>query len=261
MRPGPAAVCRGTVTHRRASPRVHEFTYPVSYVWFDPDRPAALTDHHWAWSDRRPAPVRYRRADYGAEPAGSLVQAALADLAGPLGRRPSGPVRMLSQVRRFGWLFNPLTVFLAWDGEDGPGPVGAVLEVTNTPWKQRTRYAVGLVPDGDASGRWTARFPKRLHVSPFLDEQHVYDLTITGAADRLVVGLDVRRCDGEGALDAEAVLRTRLDVRRTPADRRALRRALCSAPVSTYQVSAAIHLQALRLWRAGVPFVAHPGRA
>ena len=57
-------------------------------------------------------------------------------------------------------------------------PVGAVLEVTNTPWKERHRYAVELVAasdrvDGDAT-RLRGRVRKAMHVSPFLDEEFDY---------------------------------------------------------------------------------------
>ena len=167
MNPGPAAICEGTVLHRRLTPVRHEFSYPVSYVWLDPDAPDNLCRHHPLWSATRPAPARFRRSDYGDGSVRSLATQVRADLADTLGYGPDGPVRMLTQVRRWGWLFNPITVFLAWDSE-ADDPVGAVLEVTNTPWKERHRYPVELRPNGP--GSVTARTPKALHVSPFLDE-------------------------------------------------------------------------------------------
>lgn len=73
MRAGGAAVCAGAVVHRRRHPVVHEFTAPLSQVWIDPDDPAALCDQHPLWSASRPAPARFRRADYGGTAAGSLA--------------------------------------------------------------------------------------------------------------------------------------------------------------------------------------------
>ncbi|MGF1599280.1 MAG: DUF1365 family protein [Acidimicrobiales bacterium] len=255
--PGPAAVCPGTVLHHRHAPADHRFTYPVTYVWFDPHDPDDLCRHHRLWSVRRPAPVRYRRADYldgGTDPLGAAVRRRVADA---LGVAPDGPIRTLTQLRTWGWLFNPITVHLLWPADDptppttddnptqpttgpdatrptggdgsphpgpaagGAAPTAALIEVTNTPWKERHFYPVALTATtttgdsatGDTTTEGTttgdsatgdgwaveARFAKVLHVSPFLDEDHHYRLRVVdtaapgGAAGvrRLRVALDV----------------------------------------------------------------------
>jgi DUF1365 family protein len=261
MTPGPAAVCPGTVYHRRGAPSVHEFTYPVSYVWLDPDRPDQLCDAHPWWSAAHPAPARFRRRDYGVRATGSLTDAALDELTPVLGGRPAGPVRMLTQTRRWGWLFNPITVYVVWDdgaSEDASedvatsttDPVGLVLEVTNTPWKERVRYPVRLGRHGD----WlVGATDKRLHVSPFLDEAHRYDIRLRSDDGGLELSIDVVPHGAESP-----VVRTSLDVERRPADRAALSSALAHPAASTLRVSLGIHVQALRLWLKRVPVVAHP---
>lgn len=190
MRPGPPAICPGTVMHHRFAPADHRFTYPVTHVWIDPDHPEALFGAHPLWSSRRPAPVRFRRRDYldgGDAPLGPAVRRALVPA---LGREPTGPLRMLTQPRTWGWLFNPITIHLAWDapagdtGGDPPGPVAALLEVTNTPWKERHLYPVALQAADDGAERYEATFDKTLHVSPFLDEDHRYHLTVASAPGR-----------------------------------------------------------------------------
>lgn len=250
--PGAAAVCPGTVYHRRSAPEVHEFTYPVSYVWLDPDDPDQLCGEHPWWSSTRPAPARFRRRDYGASASGSLAGAALDDLAPAVDHRPSGPVRMLTQTRRWGWLFNPITVYVVWDDGAGAGrdPIGLVLEVTNTPWKERVRYSVPLRRDGD----WLVGVTdKELHVSPFLDESHRYDIRLRSIGDAIELAIDVVP-DGADA----PIVRTALEVDRRPADRAALTAALARPVASTHRVSWGIHAQALRLWLKRVPFVLHP---
>ncbi len=277
MTPGVPSVCSGTIRHRRTEPAVHEFDHPMSMVWIDPDHPNDLCRHHRLYSASRPAPVRFDRDDYGDErtaPLGLLVRD---DLEEALGRRPDGPIRMLTQIRHFGWLFNPITVFLAWDGDD-PEPVGAVLEVTNTPWHERHRYAVALhspAPGGDGpclidrpaghSERTmrTARFSKELHVSPFFGEDFDYVLGVessdpTGDEEDGDIRIDLQliaRSDDRLALD------TSLELDRSPATRRSLGRSLRSAPLSTHRVSGGIHRQAARLLSKRVPFVAHPKRS
>ncbi|MGK2958993.1 MAG: DUF1365 domain-containing protein [Acidimicrobiales bacterium] len=253
MTPGFPALCEGTVAHRRTVP-AHEFVYPSSLVWLDPDDPGQLCDLHPAWSADRPAPVRFRRGDYGGEPIGSLSVEARRDLIPTLGYEPVGPVRMLSQLRRWGWLFNPVTFYFVWDGPEESisqvtRPVGVVLEVTNTPWKERIRYPLALTDRGETL---SSEFEKVMHVSPFLGMDYRYQLSIQDRDDRIALDIDV--VDPE----CQLVLHTALRLRRQTATRGGLGRSLRSVPLATYRVSAGIHAQAARLKAKGVPFVAHP---
>lgn len=247
MRAGCAALCSGTVRHRRLHPTEHEFDYPTAHVWIDPDRPQDICDLSRLWSEQRPAAVRFRRDDYGnggTEPLGEQVRRDLDDC---LGYRPTGPVRMVSQLRRWGWLFNPITIFLAW-GDDPDVPIGAVLEVTNTPWKERHRYAVALSAVDD---HWRAEFRKQLHVSPFLGAEFDYRLSIADRDDRFVASIDVLDPSGSPTLS------TLLDTTRRPATPRTVARSTFTPIAPTHRVSLGIHVQALRLWLKRVPFVPH----
>lgn len=240
--------------HRRIVPAPHRFTQSISQVWIDPDHPEQLCDLHPAWSHRRPSPVRFRRADYGDLPTGSLTEAARRDLEPTLGRAPRGPVRMLSQIRRWGWLFNPITFFFVWDEPRDhlsvpQRPVGAILEVTNTPWKERIRYPLVFDASDDCL---TAEIDKAMHVSPFLGMDHRYRLRVQDRDDAVAVGIDVVDLTGR------AVLHTELRLRRRRATRRLLGQSLRSQPCPTHRVSAGIHHHATRLWAKGVPVVAHP---
>lgn len=250
MKAGPAALCEGEVWHRRNRPASNEFTYHISHVWIDPDRPNELTDRHRLWSSTHMAPGRFRRSDYGLEPTGSLVGQVRSELTTVLGYRPTGPVRMLGQARRWGWMFNPITLFLAWH-TDPDVPVGAVAEVTNTPWKERTHYPVPLANVG--SRQWRSDFDKTLHVSPFLDEDFGYRLLITDREPDLEVRLDVVRPDCD-----EPIVETAMRVTRSEPTSAALTRTLTRGALSTRIVSLGIHLQAARLAAKGVPFVPHP---
>ena len=164
---------------------------------------------------------------------------------------------MLSQVRRWGWLFNPISFFFVWDRpSDGApasqGPVGAVLEVTNTPWKERIRYPLVLEA---SDGYFTAECDKAMHVSPFLDMDHRYRLSVQDRDD--IVAVDIAVVDGSGC----EILHTRLRLDRRQATRQLLGESLRSQPLPTHRVSAGIHGQAARLWAKGVPVIRHPTKS
>lgn len=257
MRPGDAAVCPGEVFHRRHAPTTHSFRYPVSYVWLDPDCPKDLCRPHPLWSASHPAPARFRAGDYGDGSEMSLAEVVRNELTLVIGRRPTGEIRMLTQVRRWGWLFNPITLFVVWDA-DPDNPICAVLEVTNTPWKQRLRYPIALSTETDREGIrcYAGRVAKALHVSPFLDESHEYLIRLRDrGAGSFSVSIDVIP---HGA--NEPTLVTELRVERRPVTRSALSRALFSEFAPTHRVSFGIHAQAVRLWLKRVPFVPHPSK-
>ena len=75
-----------------------------------------------------------------------------------LGRRPSGPIRLLTHLRSWGYVQNPVSFYYCFD-TTGRRVESVVAEVTNTPWGDRHCYAVGGT-DGPAGGTLRARFPK-----------------------------------------------------------------------------------------------------
>jgi DUF1365 family protein len=238
----------GTLRHRRFGPTARSFDRQVSYAYLDLASIPADLDRLPLWSARRPAPVRFRRRDYfdGSDrPLDDAVRSLVADRTGV---RPNGPIGLLTQLRRSGWLFNPMSVYFCHDAE-GRQVETIVLEVTNTPWKERCWYVIVVDPDRPA-GPWD--FPKQLHVSPFLAMDLTYRLRAAGPDDRLTLRLEDRRGD-------DLVFAADLALRWVALDRR---RAVLSAlrrPLSTWQVSAAIYTHAARLWARRVPLHRHPG--
>ena len=122
-----------------------------------------------------------------------------------------------------------------------------MLSVTNTPWGERTEYVIDTRSNPAA---WSDRFAKAMHVSPFMGMDQTYLLDATAPAEDLRLTLRTEE-------DGEVVFAADLDLTRRPADRAGLGHVLWRYPLMTLRVSLAIHLQALRLWRKGVPFHRH----
>jgi uncharacterized protein len=137
-----SALYFGSVRHRRHEPVPHRFTYRLFMVYLDLSEIDDAFAGRWLWSATRPALARWRRSDYFGDPARPLDQE-VRDAVRESGRpRPSGPVRMLTHLRYFGYIQNPVTLYYCFspDGET----VDAVLaEITNTPWGERHHYVVG----------------------------------------------------------------------------------------------------------------------
>lgn len=237
-----SCIYEGVVAHRRWEPVEHAFRFPLFMMYLDLDELPRVFRGRWLWSDSRPAPARFRRRDHLGDPAVPLDRAVRDLVEARCGRRPRGPVRLLTHLRYLGHGFNPVSFYYCL-APDAEGLEAVVAEVTNIPWKERHCYVV--TPRRPAG-------PKEFHVSPFLEMDLVYRWTLAAPDRTLRLGIEARRPDGRRLFGAA------LSLRRVEIDGRSLARVLARYPILTAQVTAAIYFQAWRLRRKGAPVFPHP---
>jgi DUF1365 family protein len=239
-----SALYVGRMTHTRRGPKRHAFGYRLHMLFLDLDE-----------IDRRLpiGPLRRGRAgwlsfcrrDYLGDPARPLREEVLDLVEARLGIRPAGPVRLLTQVRCLGYVFNPVSFYYCY-GTDGTTLEAVVAEITNTPWQERHAYVLSA-----REGEVRASFPKAFHVSPFFDLAQRYRWLITTPAKRLVVTM-VNEEQGRDVFSAT------LQLERRPLTAGGLWLATLRQPLMTWRIHLGIYVQALRLWWKGTPYVEHP---
>lgn len=254
-----SAIAVGRLRHRRFAPRSHAFSYRVHHLLVDVDRLDRLDADVGGLGHRRRAVVSLHDGDHlGDEP---LPLRLKLDrwLVGRGVDPPAGRVLLWANPRILGYGFNPVSWWFCHDPDDVLRVV--VAEVHNTFGDQYAYVLDDL--ETSAAGRVTARRSKRFHVSPFLpieplDYRFVIRpprLSADGSGpvhgSRIAVHMDVT---GPGGKVFDATLGETLH----PLTTWTLARTLVTHPLMTLRTTAAIHRQALVLWRKQVPFHRRP---
>jgi DUF1365 family protein len=270
---GPAtsasAIYVGSVRHRRFDVRAHEFRYRLALAYIDLDELPMLLGGRLLAS--HPGPARFRRRHYLGDEHVPLVDAVRNVVADRAGVRPSGPVRVLTNLSSFGHCFNPVSFYYCMD-EAAESVEAVVAEVTNTPWGERHAYVLARAdeqPGAQRSRSAERRSPgvsrpgpqagsvlagtsiKALHVSPFMGMDQRYEWRVSVPSETLSVRIASSR---EGTLAFDATL----SLRRQELTKATLARMNVRYPAGALRMLALIYVQALRLKLKGVPVHSHP---
>lgn len=248
-----SAIYVGRIQHRRHHPAHHAFSYRMFQPLLDLDELDTVFDQRWLWSVDRPNVASMQRRDFHGDPDVPLGEAVRDTVAVRLGRRPTGPVRLLGHLRYFGYSFNPVSLYYGYH-DDGHTLDWVLAEITNTPWRQRHSYVLPVSGSRRRGDMLEWDFDKRFHVSPFLPMQRRYRWRLQAPAQQLRVHMEV-------ASTARREFDATLTMQRHEIDAATLARCLMRFPLMTGRVITAIHWQALRLWLKGVPVHDHPDTA
>jgi DUF1365 family protein len=238
-----SALYAGTVMHQRLRPRRHHLSYGVFYLLLDLDEIETLARSSWLFRLGRLGLFSFNAPDHG-DGSDTPLKLQVAEHLRAAGIVPDGgPIRLLTLPRILGYAFNPISVYFCHRRD---GALAAVLyEVTNT-FGDRHSY---LIPVDSTETPILQHSQKALHVSPFLDNDMHYNFRLIPPDER--IDLAITGLDDEGPM----IVAT-LEATRRPLTDGALLRVLLAYPLMTLKVIAAIHWEALRLWRKGL--AVHP---
>ena len=242
-----SGIYRGWVRHRRYTPAQNNFKYRVYMMYLDLDELEKVFSMSPLWSLSGWAPALFRRSDFHGDPAIPLKESVHKTVFEKTGERIKGPVRMLANLRYFGYNTNPLCTYYCFD-EQGESLRYIVAEVTNTPWGERHAY---VLPCAGQEKKQNFCFDKRFHVSPFNELNMEYHWRSCTPGKNLLLHIENWR-EGKCIMDASMVLQ------RQSLSAHSLNRIVVHFPFMTVKVIAAIYWQAVKLFLKKVPYVHHP---
>lgn len=243
-----SGVFKGWVNHRRLYPTAHEFSYSVFMFYLNIDeieQMSFLNTSSRKWNLFKP--WIWKREDYF-DGSSQPLREIICQWVSSQGYTPtSGPITLLTNVRCFGYLINPISVYFMFDN-DGENIKYIIAEVTNTPWGERKHY---LIHCDDNNRVENYLFDKAMHVSPFhgMDLQYVWRSNVT--EKQLDIHLLCNR-------DDERVFDATLSLQRQSFSKNRLKKLFVEHPCMTMKVVWGIYWQAFKLFLKKVPIFPHP---
>lgn len=246
-----SAIYEGEVRHDRLTPRRHAFRQRLYLMFLDLEELPELFRGRLFWSAKGWNLSSFRRSDYLGDPERPLREAVLERVEAELGRRPEGPVRILTQLRTFGYVFNPVTFYYC---HEASGELGAVVaEITNTPWRERHAYVLDVRQAARRAGALRWSFDKDFHVSPFFDMDQIYDWAFREPGEQVTVDMTNQE-------RGRPVFHASFHGTRKPLSTWNLARVLMRYPLMPLRAHLAIYWHAALLWMKRTPFFTHPDK-
>jgi len=242
-------IYEGTVMHQRLRPVRHRFRYRVFSLLLDLDELPDIARTSWLLRIERLGILSFRAGDHGRRDGSPLKPWALGELAAA-GIDGVVRIELLCFPRMWGFVFNPLSVYFAYDADDRM--IAVLYEVKNTFGGQHA-YALEVSPDaGGPDGRIHHAAEKNFYVSPFIDMEAAYHFSLQRPDETLE--LVIRETDAQGLFFVASQ-----SGKRCLLTDRALAACLFRNIAMTFKVIGGIHVEALRLWLKGAPY--HPKTA
>jgi len=238
-----SGIYEGIVTHTRLSPKRNHFSYRVYMSYIDLAEQASFFSLSKLWSNKGFNLAWFRRSDYLSPKIESLDKAVRDCVEDATGERVIGPIRVLTNLRIFGFLMNPITCYYCFDKDENLRYI--VAEVTSTPWRERIPY---VIPCSDNASIHEHSFDKKMHVSPFMPMDMQYAWSSNTPSNDIVINLQNRE---EGKLCFHA----NLALQKKTVSAAVLNHILLAYPLITVKIGVAIYWQALVLFLKGIPLV------
>lgn len=234
------------VMHNRLAPKQHKFMYNIFMFYLDIDVLDALAKKLRLFSRNRFNVFNFRDDDHFKFPKGDTrnsqtVRENLNQYLAEKNILPPEKVFLLTHVRMFGHVFNPVSFYFCFDGQDSCSYV--ITEISNTFGEMKF-----FLIDKNNTGIFEQNEVKYFYVSPFTELDTEFEFRYKIPDEKLNMQINVKDKTG-----GKFFISTLTGKRKTLSDRQLLLYVF-RFPFVTLKVIGGIHWQAFRLWLKKVPY-------
>jgi len=240
----------GRVMHARVSPFRHRFEYRVFSAFLDIDRIRELAAETSLFSYNGFNLFSFYDRDHGSKDGSALRPWAEQMLRDAGIKAPIDRIKLLCYPRILGYVFNPLSVYYCYGLDQRL--IAMIYEVSNT-FGEEHCY-VGQVSQAPGHEFFHVQETQKVfYVSPFIEVSGQYLFRFDLPESKLRLSVQQRE-------NGKPLLFTNFSGLFRPFSSKALAAAFFRYPLMTLKVIAAIHWEALRLWRKGAKYVPQPAK-
>jgi len=238
----------GEVMHARLKPFGHRFVYTVFSLLIDIDKLGEAKRASRIFSINRPNLTSFYESDQVERP-GETIRQFVDRLLAQAGQcEPAARVLLLCYPRIFGYVFNPISVYFAYDAA---GDLTAMIYAVRNTFGERHTYVAPIRPGECGPAGVRQERTKIFHVSPFIEMGARYHFRVLPPGR--IVRLRIHETEkGEPLLAATFVGEQK------NLDTKTLAACLLQIPFMTWKITAGIHWEALKLWFKGARFHKSP---
>ena len=168
--------------HERLQPRLYQFEHTVFMFYIDLEEVDALTHQTWLFGHNQSRVYDFCERDH----IGDVRQYLQAQGINDSVKR----IKLLTNVRTFGYIFNPVSFCFCFDANDQP--ICTVVEIGNT-FKELKYFFLG--PQARTDTAFAGKQTKYYYISPFTDLDNTLDFNIQVPDEALNIDIDVFKGD------------------------------------------------------------------
>ncbi len=237
------------VVHNRIRPRKHAFSYRIFMFALDLDELDEVASKLKLISRNRPNVYSFSDDDHWKEGKEDIKSNLKAYLSSQGVSETPGKITLVTHLRTFGHVFNPVSFYFIRSKDDQP--ICAVAEVANT-FNEQKLYLIKAKDFQD--DQFEEKLAKEFYVSPYSDLDTEFDFSLREPSRKLAISINQSK-DGETYFFSSLV-----GEERELTDWNLLKYT-CRFPLITLQIVLGIHWQALLLYFKGLrvrPKAANP---